>query len=98
MARCGHEADSGPWLGLSIDLFECGAGKVGDVRQVGVVIFFARVRELALLHEDRRPGEVAVCPPRVRGGGGGWGWASRRDGPAPPPRPPPPRPPAHTRV
>src|SRR2546427_11089464 len=85
MARCRHDADAGPWLGLSIDLFERGARKVGDVRQVGVVILFARVRDLALLHEDRRPGEVAGAPPPVGGGGGGWGWGSVRGGLGPPP-------------
>ena len=62
MARCVHDANAGPRLGLSIDLLERRPRKVRDVRQVGVVVLFPRVRELALLHEDWRPGEVAVAP------------------------------------
>ena len=57
-----HDADAGPRLGLPVDLLEGGPGKIGDVRQVCVLVLFARMRELLLLHEDRGPREVAVAP------------------------------------
>src|SRR5204863_5655418 len=50
------------WLGLPVDLLEGSAGKIGDVREVGVLVLFARMRELALLYEDRGAREVAVAP------------------------------------
>src|SRR5438477_5151869 len=61
MAGCRHDTDAGPGLGVSIDLLERGAGKIRDMRKMGVVVLPPRVRKLALLHEDRGPREMAIA-------------------------------------
>src|SRR5438093_2853249 len=61
VARRAHDLDASPWLGITVDLLEGRARKVRDMWQVGVVVLLARVRELALLHEDRSPCEMAVA-------------------------------------
>src|SRR6266850_2346378 len=61
VARRRHDPYARPRLGLSVDLLERRARKVRHVGQVGVVVLFARVGDLALLHEDRRPREMAVA-------------------------------------
>ena len=61
MAGCRHDVDARPRLGVSIDLLERGAGKIRDMRKMGVVVLLPGMRELALLHEDRGPREVAIA-------------------------------------
>ena len=61
MAGRGHDMDAGPRLGVSVDLLERGAGKIRDMRKMGVVVLLPGMRELALLHEDRGPREMAIA-------------------------------------
>src|SRR5437867_5095948 len=61
VARRRHDANTGPWLGLSVDLLERRPWEIRDMRKMRVVVLLPRVGEFALLHEDRRAREVTVA-------------------------------------
>src|SRR5438552_8281378 len=61
MPRRGHDTYPRPRLGLALDLIRRGARKIRDMWKMGVVILLPGVGELALLHEDRGPGEMAIA-------------------------------------
>ena len=64
--RRGYDPDTGPRLGLAVDLLDDRAREVGHVRQVGVLGVGPSVRELGSLDQDRSAGEMTVSSRVVR--------------------------------